>query len=84
MNRFQSAHLIQQGACNPAGVARALVKAIDEARAECGDTDSICNDVACRLICHQLAFLFNLEFGYNSQDYSRDVAICEEKAKVEG
>ena len=81
MNRFQSAHLIQQGACNPSGVARALVEAIDEARTECSDTDSIRNDVACRLICHQLAFLFGLEFGYDGQEYSRDMAVCEERAK---
>jgi hypothetical protein len=55
--RHDDALFIQAGACNPSGVARALVKAIDEARAEGTEVRA---DPAVRLICHQLAFLLNI------------------------
>ncbi len=56
--RNADAVAIQQGACNPSGIARALVKAIDEARAENVDVRS---DPACRLITHQLAYIMGVQ-----------------------
>lgn len=60
MSRFDDALVIQSGASNPAGVARALVKAIDECHAENMDTASVRNDPAVRLITHQLAYLMGI------------------------
>jgi hypothetical protein len=74
--------MIQQGACNPSGIARSLVEAIDSARADCADTDSVRKDPAVRMIAHQLAFLLNLaEYDHDSAAYSRDYRLCEERAK---
>ena len=68
---------IQQGACNPSGVARALVRAIDEAREEKLVPR---NDPACRLICHQLAFLMGVGHIDNGMDdYGALIRACEEK-----
>jgi hypothetical protein len=78
--RNRDALAIQQGACNPSGVARALVRAIDEARAENTDTDSIRRDPACRLICHQLAFLLGVgEINSDLTTYDRLLKACEEE-----
>ena len=78
MNRHESAWYIQQGACNPSGVARSLVAAIDEARAEGFGTDSVRADVACRMICHQLAFLLNVgEYDHSLDAYGRDMRKLE-------
>ena len=57
-NRNQDACYIQNpGASNPSGVARTLVKALDECQAEGVDRRA---DPAVRLIAHQLAHLLNL------------------------
>ena len=80
MSRFRDAYLIQQGACNPSGVARSLVSAIDEARAECADTDYVRRDPAVRLIAHQLAFLLGVAQYDNAVDgqslYSDHLNLC--------
>ena len=81
-SRFWAAHMIQQGACNPCGVARALVAAIDEARAENPDTANVRADPAVRMIAHQLAVLLNLaEYDHDMDAWRRDYEICEERAK---
>lgn len=49
--RHAEALAIQQGACNPSGIARSLVIACDEARAEGSPATT---DAAVRLIVHQL------------------------------
>jgi len=78
--RNKDAIAIQQGACNPSGVARALVRAIDEAREENPDTDAVRADPACRLICHQLAFLMGVgRIDSGEDDYSALIRACEEK-----
>lgn len=54
-----------QNAPNASGVARTLSDAIAECRREGVDPRS---DAACRLICHQLAYLFgmeNLDWGWD-------------------
>lgn len=60
-SRFQDALFIQ-GACNPAGVASALARAIEQfmKTPAYGGTASICQDPALRLMAHQLAYLFHL------------------------
>ena len=81
-NRFWNAHNIQQGASNPSGVARALVEAIDEARAENPDTVNVREDIAVRLIAHQLAFILNLaEYDYDLSAYGRDMDIAKARSK---
>jgi hypothetical protein len=77
-NRFLNAEWIQQGASNPAGVARALVDAIDQARKEGIDERT---DAACRLIAHQLAFLLGVgEVDRDFTLYCRLGEECREKA----
>ena len=78
-NRFKDAHLIFQGACNPSGIARSLVAACDEARAEGRGTDAVRRDPACRLITAQLAFLMGQGIGcYDGVE--NDMALCEKVA----
>ncbi len=79
-NRFRNADLIQMGACNPSGVARALVEAIDQAREERIDPRE---DAAVRMICHQLAFLLGVgEIDADFSLYSRLADECREKSGV--
>jgi hypothetical protein len=56
-NRFEQALLIQAGASNGRGVARALVKAYDEAATETGSTFDSNHDPAVQMILHQLCHL---------------------------
>lgn len=65
-NRWVVAHQINQGACNPSGIARALVEACDEAMAEHKDTKAVCEDSAINVIVGQLAFLCGLSLGPDS------------------
>jgi hypothetical protein len=67
-NRFWDAYMIQQGACNPSGIARSLVEACDSAMAEHKSTDEVRSDPAVRMIAHQLAYLLNLN------EYEHDVS----------
>jgi hypothetical protein len=79
VNRNRDAIAVQQGACNPSGVARALVRAIDEAREENPDTDAVRADPACRLLCHQLAFLMGVwRIDNGMDDYGALIRACEE------
>jgi hypothetical protein len=55
-NRFAEALMIQEGACNPSGIARALVLACKQCLK---DGDDQRTDPAVRLIVHQLAHLTN-------------------------
>ena len=81
-NRFWNAYMIQQGASNPSGIARDLVEAIDEVRAENPDTANVCEDVAVRLIAHHLAFLLDLvEYDHDLSAYGRDMDIAKANAK---
>lgn len=84
MQRFRDAYqIIDPGACNPSGVARTLVKAIDECRAD-GEDPHL--DPACRLICYQLAHLLGMEplgssYEGNGSDridsYRTDASFCQ-------
>jgi len=78
-NRFDNALLIQQGACNPSGVARSLVEACDECLKE-GVSQR--EDAAVRLIVHQLAHLMNVsQIDSELMEYSRLTDLCREKAE---
>ena len=80
-NRFDDALAIQQGACNPSGVARALVRAINACYAENADTPDVRNDPAVRLICHQLAFLLAVsEIDYKLDVYGQLEQECKDKS----
>ena len=77
--RFQDAVVIvDPGACNPSGVSRALVEAIDECRNEELNPEKC---PACRLICHQLYNILSCnEYDYGSgTEYGKDLAACREK-----
>ena len=77
-NRFETAVLIQQGACNPSGIVRALMEAIDDTNT--GGTDSVCKDPAVRLIAHQLAFLLNVSALDNELDaFGKAMQACEDR-----
>lgn len=80
MTRTADALAIQQGASNPSGVARALVRAIDEFQSspQYTGTDSVRSDPAIRLICHQLAFLLGVrQLDDDLAEYDRLVTLCE-------
>ena len=57
--RHSDALFIQEGACNPSGIALAIVAACKEMRAEPDHkgTDEITSDSAVRLMVHQLGFI---------------------------
>jgi hypothetical protein len=79
-NRHNDAIGIQGGACNLSGVARALVRAINQCRNENKGTQEVRDDAAIRLIVHQMAFLCNVaEIDNTSDVYGTLTKECEEK-----
>jgi len=76
--RFRDAIAIQGGACNPHAIARSLVSALDECRAENLDTPATCADPAVRLIAHQLAYLLKVgELDSDLHAYGDATKACE-------
>lgn len=82
-NRFKdSAEIWGVGACNPRGVARALVTAIDEACAEGGGSDAA-QDPAVQLILDHLCFLCGLPqptLAMSMEDTELLIKAVKEKA----
>lgn len=77
--RFQDAIFIQQGACNPAGIALSLHNACKECIAE-GVSQR--TDPAVRLIAHQLAYLLNVYHIENDPElYHQLMDECESRNK---
>lgn len=88
----RDARAIWSGACNPSGIARALVAACDAARAEqaeeyrvtgSGGVGSLATAPAfapARLICAQLSYILGVEPTgiFEGYDSFRDSAICGE------
>ena len=74
MRRHNDAIGIQQGACNPSGIARSLVAACDECRA---NGVPAATDAAVRLIAHQLAFLCDTHALDGTDTYSALLRECE-------
>lgn len=81
MKRHNDAIAIQAGACNPSGIALAIVDACREIRESDGfsGTAQICSDPAVRLMVHQLAFICGLACDFHSWDgYLKAIGECEE------
>jgi transcription elongation factor Elf1 len=77
--RFQDALAIQEGACNPAGIALSLHYACVECL---HDNVSQREDPAVRLITHQLSYLMNVpEVDNTLHLYSSLIDYCKEKAR---
>lgn len=72
--RHRDALLIQEGACNPCGIAHSLVEACREVIAERGDQR---NDPAVRLIIHQLAYLVGVPTDETMTDYAAWTDACK-------
>ena len=64
-HRHSAALAIQEGACNPSGIAHAIINACREIREEptFAGTTSIKNDPAVRLMVHQLAYICGVTTG---------------------
>ena len=78
-NRFENAVFIQEGACNPSGIAHSIVDACRE-RYDEGKGDP-CSDLAIRLMVHQLAFICKVdEINDGFSTYHELTEICEKKA----
>ena len=74
--RFKDAlFIVDPGACNPSGIAYAIVAACQEARAEGVSTTK---DVAVRLMVTQLAWVTNANSDID--DYGELLAECRRKA----
>jgi hypothetical protein len=80
--RHDDALVIQMGACNPSGIARALVEACDEARGE--HVEQVAMDPAVRLIVHQLAHLCHLHEVDDLDIYQRLDIECRERSEIDG
>jgi hypothetical protein len=80
--RHSNALAILGGACNPSGIALAIVEACTEARAEPGftGTAALTGDPAIRLMIHQLSFICKVGIIDNDLDeYRAAIDACVEK-----
>lgn len=77
-NRHEDALYINWGgACNPRGISRTLVKAVDQCCEERNATD-VKNDAAVKLIVHQLCHLAGI--AMIAEDYDVMVRECVSKS----
>lgn len=72
--RHETALYMQAGACNPSGIARALVETIDQARADGHDPRE---DAACKLVLHQLAAVMRMNYMTLLSDEQYRAAMTE-------
>jgi hypothetical protein len=75
-NRYRDAVMIQAGACNPSGIALAIVEGCREARDQGLDPST---DGAVRLMAHQLSFICRVGELDNLETYSSLMEECEKK-----
>jgi hypothetical protein len=81
-NRYRDALMIQEGACNPSGIAHSIVDACREMREHpaTSDTDRISHDPAIQLMVHQLAYICGLCIDFPTVDgqdgWDRAMATC--------
>lgn len=70
--------IVNPGACNPSGIAHAIIEACAEARSQPGfqGTDALRADPAIQLMTYQLAFLMGMELV--RFDYAAAVKACED------
>jgi len=81
--RYSDALAIQQGACNPSGIALSIADACKEIRSEPGHTgtDQITSDPAVRLMVHQLAHLCRAnDHQVAGTAYCELTQLCRERA----
>jgi hypothetical protein len=77
--RHRDAIAIANGACNPSGIALAIVDACREMRANpsIASTDQLCSDPAIRLMVHQLAFICDINvFDRDISAYGKALDEC--------
>jgi len=79
-NRYRDAVMIQQGACNPSGIAHAVIEACREAWDQ--ELDA-CKDAAVRLMIHQLAWVCGVREIDNAAVYCALMNECKQKAGIE-
>jgi hypothetical protein len=80
MQRHSDALAIQEGACNPSGIAHAIIRACQEVRdqRDYSGTDMIRQDPAIRLMVHQLAYLCGVpEIDHDLLAYGKLVDACK-------
>jgi hypothetical protein len=78
VNRFEDALAIQEGACNPSGIARTLLRAINACHRENVSTSE---DPAVRLIVRQLAHICGVhEINHTPDTYGRLCDECQVKS----
>jgi hypothetical protein len=79
MKRHRDALAIQDGACNPSGIAHSIVEACREVRDRGGNVTA---DPAIRLMVHQLAYICGITTGMEplarAHDYSECMRLCRE------
>ncbi|MGF6604366.1 hypothetical protein P3T23_009121 [Paraburkholderia sp. GAS448] len=80
-NRHEEALNIQQGASNLSGIARSLVRAINQCHADKLGSQQIRDDPAIRFFVHQMAFLCNVgELNRKPDVYEALEKACEERS----
>lgn len=79
MKRHRDALAIIQGACNPSGIALAIVDACKEIRALPNHTGTaqITSDPAIRLMVFQLGYICGVDTRFECADYTRAQDACE-------
>lgn len=82
-NRFEEALFIQGGACNGRAIAKALVKAYEEAHLERQGTDKTNADPAVQLIVHQLCHLAQINTDDGERHRSNPAIFCWDRAYQE-
>ena len=83
MKRHRDALGIQAGACNPSGIALAIVEACAELRAgpAYNGTAQITSDPAIRLMVHQLAYICRVdEMNSDFAAYTQMMEFCKANA----
>lgn len=80
-NRFKEAVLIIQGACNPSGIAHALVAAAKEIMDAGGDTRDVASDPAMRLIGYQMSHVLQTSKLDDLAEFREVSQKCKEEAK---
>ncbi len=80
--RYENALAIQEGACNPSGIALAIVDACREVRDEGKQATT---DAAVRLMTHQLAFICQIrQIDDDLSEYDRLTLECRVAAQSSG
>ncbi len=79
MKRHGDALAINEGACNPSGIALAIVEACREIRAQpdYNGTDQITHDPAVQLMVNQLAWICGISEFHDLAKYENAIGVCK-------